>query len=220
MFSAWSIIEIRRHGASNSAGGRMRPRVNAFTNALSALLFMAVFIASLHFSTFASATEKSVISFMNDLAQSAIQANQAVDRSDMEKIIRDNVDVESIGDYSLGSYLGKLPKSEFEKYYDSVTNFMARYAATQSRYYQVADVEFYRPKRHRDNTITLKSKITMTSGTSYRVKWKIVQTDGQYKILDASIFGFWLSPFQRRLFQSYVRENNHNVHALVAVLAQ
>lgn len=220
MFSAWMNTETRCHGASKSVASNGRSRILAAANALTVLLFVTIFTAALHFSTFARANEKSVVSFMNDLARSAIQANQTVSRSDLEKIIRDNVDVETIGDYSLGSYLGKLPKSEFEKYYDSVTNFMARYAATQSKYYQVENVEFYRPKHHRDNTITLKSKITMSSGTSYRVKWKIIQTDGQYKVLDASIFGFWLSPFQRRLFQSYVRENNHDVHALVAVLAQ
>ena len=47
-----------------------------------------------------------------------------------------------------------------------------------------------------------------------------MQADGKFKVLDASIFGFWLTPFQRRMFQSYVREHNNDVQALVNVLAE
>ena len=41
---------------------------------------------------------------------------------------------------------------------------------------------------------------------------------GQYKIRDAQVVGFWLTPFQRNLFRDYVRENGGNVNALVFAL--
>ena len=192
----------------------------ALARVVFAVLIAAFLMASLHVSAIADVRAGAVLGFMNDLAETAIRANKTIDRPELEKLIRNNVDVESIGDYSLGSYISDLSDADTETYYDAVTNFMARYAAMQSRYYQVEKAEFYRPKHHKDGAITLKSRITLAGGSSYRVKWKLVQSHGEYKVLDASIFGFWLTPFQRRLFQSYVREHNDDVQALVSVLAE
>ncbi|MEM8744148.1 MAG: ABC transporter substrate-binding protein [Pseudomonadota bacterium] len=205
----------RNHNPAN-AGGTFPVALRA----IGAAMFAVALVASLQVSAVADVRGGAVLSFMNELAETAIQANKTVDRSGLEKIIRKNVDVESIGDYSLGTYMTALSDADAESYYDAVTNFMARYAAMQSRHYQIEKAEFYRPKYHKDGAITLKSKVTLASGSTYRVKWKIVEADGQFKVLDASIFGFWLTPFQRRLFQSYVRENNHDVQALMHVLAQ
>ena len=205
----------RDHKRAN-AGGVFSTAMRA----LAAVIVAAVLVTSVQVSAVADIRGGAVLSFMNDLARTAIEANKTIDRSGLEKLIRKNVDVESIGDYSLGTYIAALSDKDVETYYEAVTNFMARYAAMQSRHYQIENAEFYRPKYHKDGAITLKSRITLANGSSYRVKWKIVEADGKFKVLDASIFGFWLTPFQRRMFQSYVRNNNDDVQALVHVLAQ
>ena len=192
----------------------------AALRAVAAAAIAALLVASVQVSAVADVRGGAVLTFMNELARTAIQANKTINRSGLEKIIRNNVDVERIGNYSLGTYISALSETDVDTYYEAVTNFMARYAAMQSRHYQIENAEFYRPKYHKDGAITLKSRVTLANGSTYRVKWKIVEADGKFKVLDASIFGFWLTPFQRRLFQSYVRENDHDVDALVHVLAQ
>ncbi|MDA7948801.1 MAG: ABC transporter substrate-binding protein [Hyphomicrobiaceae bacterium] len=212
-----SSVQEDVHGRKSADGGI---RWRSVTRAVTATVVAALLVASVQVSAVAEVRGGAVLSFMNDLARTAIEANKTVDRSELEKLIRGNVDVESIGDYSLGSYIADLSGADVETYYEAVTNFMARYAAMQSRHYRIEKADFYRPKYHKGGAITLKSRITLASGTSYRVKWKIVEADGKFKVLDASIFGFWLTPFQKRLFQSYVRDNDHDVQALVNVLAQ
>ena len=96
-------------------------------------LIAAFLLASVHVSAVADVRGGAVLSFMNGLAETAIKANKTIDRSELENLIRNNVDVESIGDYSLGSYISALSDADADTYYDAVTNFMARYAAMQSR---------------------------------------------------------------------------------------
>lgn len=196
---------------------------NNFQNALRtrAIKFaMSIVFMALMFSTPARAIEGPVLSFMNQIADSVISANHKKSKNELEKIIRENVDVEQVGNYSLGSYIQKLSDDDVTDYYDGVVNFMSRYAATKSEYYQVSDVVFYKPRFKGKNEIIIKSKIKMASGQKYSVKWKVIRENGQYKLRDASVYGFWVMPFQRRLFRSYLRENNYDVNALLLVLRQ
>ena len=220
MSYAWSNVTSCVHSSFNLASGRPGAYLKGVTRVLSGVLLATAFVVAMRCSTLADARTGSVVNFMNTLAETAIQANQKIDRNELEEIIRNHVDVEGIGNFALGSYLTQLRTAEMDGYYDAVINFLARYAAMQSRRYQVEKAEFYRPSYHKDNTITLRSKVTLAGGTSYRVKWRIIKTDGKFKVLDAKILGFWLTPIQRRMFRSYIRENNDDVHALVDVLGQ
>ena len=107
-----------------------------------------------------------------------------------------------------------------DTYYDGVINFMSRYAAMKSKDYQIVDVKFSKPRYKGENSIIINSKVVLTSGAKYTIKWKLSYKNGRYKIRDASLFGFWLMPLQRRLFRSYVRQNNNDINALLVVLAQ
>lgn len=181
---------------------------------------MSIVFMALMLSTPARAIEGPVLSFMNQIANSAISANHKKSKNELEKLIRENVDVEQVGNYSLGSYMKKLSDNDVGNYYDGVVNFMSRYAANKSEYYQISDVVFYKPRFKGKNEIIIKSKIKMASGQKYSVKWKVIRENGQYKLRDASVYGFWVMPFQRRMFRSYVRENNNDVNALLTVLGQ
>lgn len=198
-------------------------RANYFQNTLTAKalkFFISIAFMALIFAMPARAIEGPVLSFMNKIADSVISANHNKSKNELEKIIRENVDVEQVGNYSLGSYIKKLSKNDVSNYYDGVVNFMSRYAATKSEYYQVSDIVFYKPRFKGKSEIIIKSKIKMASGQKYSVKWRVSNENGQFKLRDASIYGFWIMPFQRRLFRSYVRKNNNDVNALLLVLGQ
>ncbi|MEZ5853789.1 MAG: hypothetical protein R3D67_03210 [Hyphomicrobiaceae bacterium] len=41
-----------------------------------------------------------------------------------------------------------------------------------------------------------------------------------YRVRDAMVYGFWMLPFLKKLFENYIAENGGNVRALVAALSR
>ncbi len=101
-----------------------------------------------------------------------------------------------------------------------MTKFMARYVVSQSKTYRVARAEILRPSTRRGRDFLVDSRVILTDGTVYNVQWLLAKRGATYKVRDVNVLGFWVMPFQRNLFRSYVRKANGNVNALVVALNQ
>jgi ABC-type transporter MlaC component len=62
------------------------------------------------------------------------------------------------------------------------------------------------------------SVITLRDGSNYDVRWLLSQQGNTFRVRDAMVYGFWMTPFLRKLFENYIAENGGHVRALVAVL--
>lgn len=136
----------------------------------------------------------------------------------MAKVIRRHGDLPDISLYSLGSYRKGLPRNRRTSFYDGVARFMARYFVAQSKLYPVAKIEVVSPSTRADWGHKVDSRFTLRNGDTYTVRWLIVPRGKGYKIRDANLLGFWLTPFQKRLFEDYIDEHGGKVTALLAVL--
>ncbi len=136
----------------------------------------------------------------------------------MANVIRRHGDLPDISLYSLGSYRKGLPRSRRTSFYDGVARFMARYFIAQSKMYAVAKIDVLTPSARADWGYKVDSRFTLRNGSTYTVRWLIVPRGKGYKIRDASLLGFWLTPFQKRLFEDYISEHGGKVTALLAVL--
>ena len=65
---------------------------------------------------------------------------------------------------------------------------------------------------------TVDSKITLKSGETYDIRWKLVREGQTFKVRDAQVVGFWMTSFLDNLFQNYISENGNNPRALVMAL--
>lgn len=62
------------------------------------------------------------------------------------------------------------------------------------------------------------SKVTLTTGSRYTVRWKIVKSGRRHKIADVRVLGFWLTKLLRKDFESFVKSRGDNVSALLKAL--
>jgi ABC-type transporter MlaC component len=60
----------------------------------------------------------------------------------------------------------------------------------------------------------------LRDGSQYEVRWLLSRYGNTYRVRDAMVYGFWMTPFLKKLFENYIVENGGNVKALVAVLAR
>jgi phospholipid transport system substrate-binding protein len=62
------------------------------------------------------------------------------------------------------------------------------------------------------------STVLLADGTSYEVRWLLAKFGTTYKVRDAMVMGFWMTPFLKKLFEDYIAQNGGNPRALTMAL--
>jgi phospholipid transport system substrate-binding protein len=127
-------------------------------------------------------------------------------------------DVPAIGMGALGTYAGSLPKTDRPLYYNGMVNFIARYAVKESGKYRIAKATILGQSEEDAQGAAVETRVVLASGESYDVRWKLVRAGSSFKIRDAQVLGFWMTPFLGTLFQNYIAENGGSSKALIMAL--
>lgn len=136
------------------------------------------------------------------------------------KMITRHADLPAIALYALGPYRPELKRSQQREFFRGVGMFIARYFADQARRYQVAKAEISPAVRADAEDVLVHSTVTLASGSSYTVVWRLAVVGKGYKIRDVSVLGFSLRYLNRSLFQSFIARRGGGFQALYAALTQ
>ncbi len=161
----------------------------------------------------------SAVNFMNRVKVDLLHAAKSGTPGAFMTPIRKHADVQTISLFSLGSYAKKLPSSRRSNYYAGVTQFMARYFSSQSSSYKIVNAKVLRPSTREGSDYFVDSRVYLQGGQSYDVRWRLKRRSSGFKIVDVQVMGFWLTPFQRNLFRSYIQKHDGNVNALLVALS-
>jgi phospholipid transport system substrate-binding protein len=156
--------------------------------------------------------------YMQRVANQLVAAGRSGSASAFAAAFRSHADIPTIGLYSLGSYAERLPKAERSTYYSGMINFIARYAATEAPKYPVASAIVLGQTEETKTGAYVDSKVTLTDGSTYDVRWWLVRRGATFKVADAQVLGFWARESLKSLFEKYIAENGGNPQALVIAL--
>jgi phospholipid transport system substrate-binding protein len=162
---------------------------------------------------------ESAVAFMNKVARELLIASRSRSPAAIASVIHRYGDTGFIGNYSLGSYRGKLSPEDRPGYINGMVRFIGRYTATEAPKYPVARYEILSAMQGGSGPM-VDSRITLRDGSTYDVRWLLSRYGGTYRVRDAMVYGFWMTPFLKRLFEDYIAQNGGNVKALVAVLSR
>ena len=199
----------RRAGSLCAATGVAR----VFFRLLSVALFGFVFALGA-----TAAKAESAAAFMQRAAADLVAANHASSASGFAATLRRYGDVPGIGLTALGNYAGGLPKGDRPLYYNGMVSFIGRYAAKESAKYQVAKATILGQSEEDARGASVETRVVLVSGESYDVRWQLVRSGQSFKIRDAQVLGFWMTPFLGTLFQNYIAENGGSSKALIMAL--
>lgn len=159
------------------------------------------------------------VAFMDKVARELLAATRSKSPALISAVLHRYADTSYIGSYSLGSYRTQLTPNDRPGYLAGMVRFIGRYAATEAPKYPVATYRITGSLKGGQG-IMVDSVVTLRDGSSYDVRWLLSQTGSTYRVRDAMVYGFWMTPFLRKLFESYIAENGGHVRALVAVLSR
>lgn len=157
------------------------------------------------------------VAFMDKVARELLAATRSKSPALIAATIHRYADTGYIGSYSLGNYRNQLTPTDKPGYLSGMVRFIGRYTASEAPKYPVASYRITGSQRGGQG-IMVDSVITLRDGSNYDVRWLLVQAGSTYRVRDAMVYGFWMTPFLRKLFENYIAENGGHVRALVAVL--
>ncbi len=182
------------------------------------LLAAATMAVSLLGSVSGAQAEDAAVKFMRKAAASLLSAQKKGTQAAFESSVQKYGHVPAIGLYALGNYRRGLDHGDRRSYYRGLVRFIGRYAAAEAPKYPVADVKFAANAIRDGRSVMVDSQIILTDGTTYDVRWMLFENRNTYKVRDAQVLGFWVSPFLQRLFENYISENGGQVGSLVMAL--
>jgi phospholipid transport system substrate-binding protein len=159
------------------------------------------------------------VAFMEKVARELLASTRSKSPALIASVIHRYADTGYIGSYSLGSYRAQLAANDRPGYLAGMVRFIGRYAANEAPKYPVASYRITGSVRSTQG-IMVDSVITLRDGTSYDIRWLVVRKGSSYRVRDAMVYGFWMLPFLKKLFENYIAENGGHVRALVAVLSR
>lgn len=157
--------------------------------------------------------------FMDKVARELLTATRSKSPALISAVIHRYADTAYIGSYSLGSYRAQLTSTERPGYLSGMVRFIGRYTANEAPKYPVATYRITGSSRGAQGII-VDSVITLRDGSSYDVRWLLSQQGNTFRVRDAMVYGFWMTPFLKKLFENYISENGGRVSALVTVLTR
>jgi len=159
------------------------------------------------------------VAFMEKVARELLAATRSKSPALIASVIHRYADTGYIGSYSLGNYRTQLTATDRPGYLAGMVRFIGRYTANEAPKYPVASYRITGSVRGAQGTM-VDSVITLRDGSSYDVRWLVVKRGAGYRVRDAMVYGFWMTPFLKKLFENYIAENGGHVRALVAVLSR
>ncbi len=166
----------------------------------------------------AAATKDPIVRYMNRVAVRLQKAARQASPPAFLHVIRKHADTPSIASYSLGRYHSGLKRSRRKSYYNGVARLIAHYFAEQTKEYKVDRFEMGSKTWQDGKYHFIDSKVVLTSGSRYTVRWKIVKSGKRHRIADVRVLGYWLTNLLRKDFENFVKSRGDNVSALLAAL--
>jgi phospholipid transport system substrate-binding protein len=167
----------------------------------------------------ARAADPAVV-FMAQVGRELMAAARTRSPGVMANVIERYGDVAQIGLFSLGAYRTRLALAERPSYYSGMARFIGRYAANEAPKYPVMRVEWANQSIRGSSGLMVDSRIVLADGSGYDVRWMLFKYGSSYKVRDAMVLGFWMTPFLKNLFEDYIAKNGGNPRALTAALSR
>ena len=141
---------------------------------------------------------------------------------ELKKIAKDTVDINGIGNYTLGSYRKTISAAQIEQYKILFEKYFLKSFASRLAEYSNPEIEVTSKKKLSENYTMVSS---ILAGTDQRpeikIDWRIYTKNKNTPVIrDLIIEGLSLARTQKEEFSSIIESNDGDINALFTVLRE
>mgnify|MGYP001455205217 FL=1 len=165
--------------------------------------------------------------FVQETVNSASEAlNKRLSKEEkMEKlkiIAKKTVDIQGIGNYSLGTYRKTISDQKKDEYFDIFEQYFLKTFASRLAEYTDPKIRVNSQKKLNEKYTMVSSVLSSTAKRpEVKIDWRVVTKNPDNPlIIDVIIEGVSLAKIQREEFNSIIQNNDNNIDALLKNLEE
>lgn len=137
-------------------------------------------------------------------------------RGRFASVLNRYVNLRTIANFALGTYLKKLPPSKKNEFYSLFSNYAAALFVYYVNDFKGSDLQIISTSKQ-GKYIVIASAI-VGNGHRKQIKWRLVSGGGGYKISDINVKGVWLTIATKKRFSDVLKRSKGEFEALFAEL--
>ena len=165
--------------------------------------------------------------FVNELVNEALSKlsdknlNKEQKTAFIEKVAKENVDIEALGLYTLGELRKSSSKEDISNYQISFEKYFLKSLTSRLTDYSTSKFEVLNEDKKSSNYTIINSKITSNDNPEILIDWRVF-TKNQDKplIRDLIVEGLSLARTQKEEFASILSSNNNDIKVLISKLEE
>jgi phospholipid transport system substrate-binding protein len=188
------------------------------------LVFTALILSSVNSFSYNSEPKIFITELVVDALETLSDKNisKADKRKKIEIIALDNVDIDALGMYTLGSVRKTLDQDTLEKYKNLFKNYFLKSLTSRLTDYSENDFEVTGENQKSETTTIVKSRIMETKAQpEVKIDWRIYTKNPTKPLIrDLIVEGLSLAKTQKEEFASIMNSNNNNINILFSKLEE
>ena len=188
------------------------------------LVFTALILSSVKSFSYNSEPKIFITELVVDALETLSDKNisKADKRKKIEIIALDNVDIDALGMYTLGSVRKTLDQDTLEKYKNLFKNYFLKSLTSRLTDYSENNFEVTGENQKSETTTIVKSRIMETKAQpEVKIDWRIYTKNPTKPLIrDLIVEGLSLAKTQKEEFASIMNSNNNNINILFSKLEE
>lgn len=147
---------------------------------------------------------------------------RAVDRFEAGRFdvtnLRETVDVRRIARFTLGRHAHGFSEDDIDRYTEAFERFLIRTLNQEAGRFEGADIRVSGSIDRAPADSIVITEVNVSGAAPETVRWRVLERDGDWKVVDVEAFGLWLAIEQRAQVAAILDRRRADIEAVIDAL--
>ncbi|KCZ88377.1 ABC transporter substrate-binding protein [Hyphomonas johnsonii] len=135
-----------------------------------------------------------------------------------DQAITESVDIEAIARFTLGKYSRQISDADKVRFTEAFEDFLVGTFREQKNKLRNASVEVIGSIDRNDRDSVVETRVTQKGEEPQTVRWRVIQRDGAWRVVDVEVLGLWLAIEQRAQIAAILDKPRATIDDAIAAL--
>jgi len=152
----------------------------------------------------------------------ALIAGAAADISDPvkgEEAFTRSIDIAAVARFALGKHARRVSAEEQARFTDALSVFLADTFRENAGTFREADIVVLGSKDRSETDSIVETRITPKGDDPMKVRWRVIERNGEWRVVDVEVLGLWLAIEQRAQISAILDRPRATIDDAIAALS-
>ncbi len=135
-----------------------------------------------------------------------------------QQAFSDAIDIPAVARFALGKHARRVSEPDLERFTEVFHGYVASTFEKHSDDFRNAQVEVLRSVDRSETDSVVETRVTPVEGEVMTVRWRVVERDGQWRVIDVEVLGLWLAIEQRAQIDAILDNPRATIDDAIAAL--